>query len=152
MAKDIHLNSLDEDNRKFVPDEVFESKEIAKEVINDLIECYQNKEGPFIYAIIRKEDNKNIGYVQLVTIPEGWEIGYHIAKQYTGKGYATEAVNLYLDYLKNNTNIKVVYGVALLKNKASIKVLEKCGFNKYFEGIDLYQGNKREIVKTIKTL
>ena len=87
-----------------------------------------------------------------MTIPEGWEIGYHIAKQYTGKGYATEAVNLYLDYLKNNTNIKVVYGVALLENKASIKVLEKCGFNKYFEGIDLYQGNKREIVKTIKTL
>ena len=152
MAKDIHQNSLDEDNKRFVPDEVFETEEIAKEVINDLILSYQNKEGPFVYAIIRKEDMKNIGYVQLVNISEGWEIGYHIAKQYTGKGFATEAVNLYLDHLKNNTDIKEVYGVALLENKASLKVLNKCGFIKYFEGIDLYQGNKREIVKTIRKL
>ena len=25
MAEDVHLNSLDEDNRRFVPDEVFET-------------------------------------------------------------------------------------------------------------------------------
>ena len=29
MAEDVHLNSLDEDNRKFVPDEVFETIEDA---------------------------------------------------------------------------------------------------------------------------
>ena len=31
MAKDLHLNSLDEDNRRFVPDEVFETVEEAAE-------------------------------------------------------------------------------------------------------------------------
>ena len=29
MAQAVHLNSLDEDNRRFVPDEVFETVEAA---------------------------------------------------------------------------------------------------------------------------
>ena len=33
MAKDVHLNSLDEETRKYLPDEVFESIEEAKETI-----------------------------------------------------------------------------------------------------------------------
>ena len=36
--------------------EVFETLDITKEVVDDLIEAYKNKEGPFVYAIIRKED------------------------------------------------------------------------------------------------
>ena len=32
MCEAVHLNSLDEDNRRFVPDEVFETVEIAQEV------------------------------------------------------------------------------------------------------------------------
>ena len=31
MAEAVHLNSLDEDNRRFVPDEVFETVEEAAE-------------------------------------------------------------------------------------------------------------------------
>ena len=72
MYYDIHRNSLDEDNRRFVPDEVFETVEDAQEVVDQLIENYDSEDGPFVYAIIRKEDNKNIGYVQLVKIEEGW--------------------------------------------------------------------------------
>ena len=148
MSFDVHVNSLDEDNRRFVPDEVFETEEDAKEVINFIIESYDNPDGPFIYAILRKEDNKNIGYIQLVKIEEGWEIGYHIAKVYTGKGYATEAVKLFLKYLKENTDHKEIYGVALSANKASRRVLEKTGFKLYFEGVGPYQGQDREIIKT----
>ncbi len=152
MYEDVYRNSLDEDNRRFVPDEVFDSLEEASEVVDQIIKNYDNEDGPFVYAIIRKEGNANIGYVQLVKIEEGWEIGYHIAKIYTGNGYATEAVNLYLDYLKNNTDFKEIYGVALADNKASRRVLEKCGFKLFFEGNGMYQGNQREIIKTIKTM
>ncbi len=152
MAHDIWINSLDEDNRRFVPDEVFETLEDATNVVNALIESYQSKDGPFVYAIIRNSDNANIGYVQLVKIDEGWEIGYHIAKLYTNNGYATEAVNLFLNYLKNNTNLTEIYGVALADNKASRRVLEKCGFKLIFEGQGLYQGSNRMIIKTIKKL
>lgn len=152
MIYDIWANSLDDDNRRFVPDEVFESLEETYDVVNNLIESYQSEDGPFVYAIIRNNDNANIGYVQLVKIDEGWEIGYHIAKLYTNNGYATEAVNLFLDYLKNNTDLEEIYGVALAANKASRRVLEKCGFELIFEGQGLYQGNQRKIIKTIKKL
>ena len=33
MAQSVHLNSLDDDNRRFVPDEVFETVEAAAETI-----------------------------------------------------------------------------------------------------------------------
>lgn len=152
MYFDVHQNSLDEDNKKFVPDEVFETIEEAKEVVDFIIERYKSEDGPFIYAVIRKEDNKNIGYVQLIKIDDGWEIGYHIAKEYTSKGYATEAVSTFVEHLKQSTKLNEIIGIALACNKASRKVLEKCGFNLIFEGYGIYQGRKRKIIKTIKKI
>ena len=40
MAKAVYENSLDEDNRKFVPDEVFETEEDARETVEFLIGQY----------------------------------------------------------------------------------------------------------------
>ena len=84
MAMDVHKNSLDEDTRRFVPDEVFETLEDAKETVEFLMSQYGSTDGPLVYAVILKVDDTNIGYVQLVPIGEGkWEIGYHVAKAYT---------------------------------------------------------------------
>lgn len=152
MYFDIYQNSLDKDNRKYVPDEVFDCLEEASEVVNHIINAYGSEDGPFVYSVIRKKDNVNLGYVQLVKLEEGWEIGYHIAAIFTGNGYATEAVNLFIKYIQNNTNVKQIFGIALAANKASRRVLEKCGFELIYEGIGLYQGRKRKIVKTIKHL
>ena len=152
MYYDIYKNSQDDNNRKFVPDEVFNSLEETSEIVNQIINFYDSEDGPFVYAVIRKKDNINLGYVQLVKIEEGWEIGYHIAEIYTGNGYATEAANLFLDYIKNNTNFKQIIGIALAANKASRRVLEKCGFELIYEGSGLYQGRKRKIIKAIKHL
>ena len=75
MAMDVHKNSLDEDTRRFVPDEVFETLEDAEETLGFLISQYGSAEGPLVYAVITKDGNRNIGYVQLVPIGEGnWEI------------------------------------------------------------------------------
>ena len=152
MYYDVYKNSQDGNNRKFVPDEVFDSLEETSEVVNQIINCYDSEDGPFVYAVLKRKDNANLGYVQLIKIEEGWEIGYHIAEIYTGNGYATEAVNLFLDYIKNNTNLKQIIGIALVANKASRRVLEKCGFELIYEGTGLYQGRKRKTVKTIKPL
>ena len=119
MSEDVYRNSQDKNNRKFVPDEVFNSLEEASNVVDHIIASYEKEDGPFVYAVIRKKDNINLGYVQLVKIEEGWEIGYHIAEIYTGNGYATMAVNLFLKYLKENTDLKEIYGTALATNKAS---------------------------------
>lgn len=152
MYYDVFRNSQDEDNRKFVPDEVFETLEDASSVVDFIIQCYESKDGPFIYAVIRKEDHANMGYVQLIKIEDGWEIGYHIAKIYTGHGYATEAVKLFLEYLKKSTDLKEIIGIALASNKASRRVLEKAGFTLTFEGTGIYQGKRRKTIKSVKTL
>lgn len=152
MYYDVYKNSQDDNNRKYVPDEVFDSLEEASEVVNQIINSYDSEDGPFVYAVIRKKDSANLGYVQLVKIEEGWEIGYHIAEIYTGNGYATEAVNLFLNYIKNNTSLKQIIGIALAANKPSRRVLEKCGFEFLYEGNGLYQGRKRKIIKMIKRL
>ena len=148
MAQVVHENSLDEDNRKFVPDEVFETVDEARETIEFLMSQYDSEDGPLVYPVITKDDN-NIGYVQLVPIEEGWEIGYHVAKKYTGNGYATEAVMAFLPYIAERKALQVIWGICLKDNFASIKVMEKCGFENVFIGEGDYQGARREIVKNV---
>ena len=56
MAQAVHENSLDEDTRKFVPDEVFETLEDAEETIEFLMSQYGSFDGPLVYALLTKED------------------------------------------------------------------------------------------------
>ena len=46
MVMDVHKNSLDEDTRRSVPDEVFETIEDAKETIEFLMSQYGSADGP----------------------------------------------------------------------------------------------------------
>ena len=150
MAMDVHVNSLDEDTRRFVPDEVFETLEEAKDTVAFLMSQYGSADGPLVYATISKEGDKNIGYVQLVPIGDGkWEIGYHIAKPYTGKGYATEAVTAFLPIMAEQVGLNEVSGLRLLQNVASGRVLEKCGFETFFVGEGEYHDGVYEISKSV---
>ncbi len=153
MAYDVHVNSLDEDNRRFVPDEVFETVEEARKAVAFLMSQYGETDGPLAYPVLTKDGGENIGYVQLVPIGGGhWEIGYHIAKRYTGNGYATEAVSAFLPVMAERIGIREVAGICLSENAASKRVLLKCGFTPVFEGIGDYQGEKREIFRSVRKL
>lgn len=152
MVEAVHLNSLDEDNRKFNPNEVFETMEDAQDTVEFLMSVYENGEGPLVYPILLI-DGTNIGYVQAVPMDGGeWEIGYHIAKVYVGNGYATEAVKAFLPKIMKKLNIKEILGICVVENIASIKVLEKTGFTKEFEGMGIYQDEERKICKYIYKL
>ena len=152
MVEAVHLNSLDEDNKKFNPNEVFETAEDAQNIVEFLMSVYENGDGPLVYPVLLT-DGTNIGYVQAVPMNDGkWEIGYHISKIYTGNGYATEAVNAFLPKIMKKLNIKEILGICVAENVASIKVLEKTGFKKEFEGIGLFQEEERKICKYIYKL
>ncbi|MBR3038973.1 MAG: GNAT family N-acetyltransferase [Clostridia bacterium] len=147
MAEAVHLNSLDEDNRRFVPDEVFETVEDAAETVDFLMSQYGGTEGPLVYPVLLK-DGTNIGYVQAVPLDDGvWELGYHIAKAYTKKGYASEAVRAFLPVVMERLHLDTMLGVCLADNFASRRVMEKCGFVKCFEGVGPYQGAERPICR-----
>jgi len=148
MAETLQINSIDEDIKRFVPDEVFETIEDAKETLSYLISCYERKDSPLVYPIILNE-GRNIGYVQAVPLLEGWEIGYHIAKPFTGYGYASEAVGVFLPEIMQYLGIHHIFGICLAENIASSKVLEKCGFTLIFDGNDLYHGQMQHIYRYV---
>lgn len=150
MAKAVHLGSLDEDTRRFLPDEVFETEAIAAEVIADLMECYSGTEGPFVHPMLA--DGVYAGYVQLVPIESGWEIGYHVVKDMTGRGYATEAVQAFLPVMMDKLSLTSVAGICDAENAASIRVLEKCGFTRVFEGVAQYHSEMKPVVKMTYTI
>lgn len=147
MAEAVHLNSLDEDNRRFVPDEVFETVEDAADTVGFLMGVYENGDGPLVYPALLK-DGTCIGYVQAVPLDDGnWEVGYHIGGKYARQGYATEAVKAFLPVIMPKLGIRRIAGICLSENRASVKVMERCGFVKEFEGVGPYQGEDREICK-----
>jgi RimJ/RimL family protein N-acetyltransferase len=152
MAEAVHLNSLDEDNRRFVPDEVFETVEEAADTVGFLMGVYENGDGPLVYPVLLK-DGTYIGYVQAVPFDDGtWEIGYHIGGNFTKQGYASEAVKAFLPVIMKQIGITEIAGICLADNKASVKVMERCGFVKEFEGLGPYQGEERPICRFSFTL
>lgn len=56
------------------------------------------------------------------------EIGYGILEEYQGKGYATEAVGAVTAWAFRHPGIKAVEAEAAPENRASQRVLQKCGF------------------------
>ena len=137
MAESTHKNSLDEDNRRFVPDEVFETVAEAHAVIDAIVSFYSQEGAPQIYAVHLK-DGRHIGHVQAVPLPgeqDAWEIGFHIAKPYTGQGCATEAVKAFLPVIMEHLGITQIYGIIHADNVASRRVLEKCGFVLEYEDV-----------------
>ena len=152
MAEAVHLNSLDEGNRRFVPDEVFETVEEAADTVGFLMGVYENGDGPLVFPALLK-DGTYIGYVQAVPFDDGtWEVGYHISANYTKHGYATEAVKAFLPVIMLKLGIRKIAGICLADNRASVKVMERCGFVKEFEGVGPYQGEERNICKFVFSL
>ena len=146
MVESVHLNSLDEETRRFVPDEVFESTEEAREVLEFLISAYESTSGPFVYPILLR-DRRNIGYVQAVPIKDGYEVGYHMAEAHRGNGYTSEALKAFLPVIMEKLKIQSIYGICHAENTPSHRVLEKAGFTLEYKGIASYQGKTQEIVK-----
>ena len=144
MAGDILRNSQDEDNRRFVPDEVFDTLEEASGVVAFLMEAGRTPDGPFLYPVLLR-DGTNIGYVQACIAEHGWEVGYHIALPYTGHGYATEALGAFLPWIVDKLGISCIDGIVLEENVASQRVLEKCGFVLEYKGQAAYQGQTRAV-------
>lgn len=151
MAECVHLNSLDEDNRRFVPDEVFETTQEALDTIQFLIGCYKGTDGPYVYPVLLKT-GEYIGYVQAVAIGNEWEVGYHIATNFRGNGYATEALMAFIPIIMKQISIKQIWGLCHGDNLASRRVLEKCSFRLNFCGKGIYVGQEQKICRYLYQL
>lgn len=150
MARRLHELSIESDNRRYLPDEVFESEEEAQSAIKTLMDFYSGG-GPIVCPVLFRAEL--IGHVEAAPLSDGeWEIGYHIGKDYTGRGFAAEAVEAFAPYIMNRLGIGRIFGICRAENLPSRRVLEKCGFTLEFDGMGAYQGMKTLIARYCRTV
>ena len=81
------------------------------------------------WAVEEKESGKFIGRLGFLN-PEGWPgfaIGWTLAREAWGKGYATEGARRALDYAFHDLNKDHVISLIHPENKNSIRVAERLG-------------------------
>lgn len=111
-----------------------ESKRVLKMFIKEK-ECW---------AVVEKKSGKLIGNFGLHkdtrrNNPQSRRISYAYAEEFWGKGYATEAMKRVLKFaFEENSDIAIIEIYHYPFNKASKRVIEKCGFT--------YEGIRREAV------
>lgn len=91
----------------------------------------------YSFGIFLAEGGELVGNVALTGVIRGalqsCFIGYYLDRLQNGKGYATEAVSLAVDYAFGTLKLHRIEAGVMPHNLRSMRVLEKCGFSK--EGI-----------------
>jgi ribosomal-protein-alanine N-acetyltransferase len=131
---------------------IMQNKEYKKHYLNRLLLKTKKQAEDYIRGVKREEEK---GKVYCFTIYYGKEkagildlykinnkdkrsaIGYGVAYEFWGKGIATKAVKLGLDFLKKK-GLHTIEATIDPKNEASCKVLEKTGFEKIGTAKDYY--------------
>lgn len=109
----------------FLPLFTLESKEEAKQYLNDAyLKNYKNIIG-FHYAVCLRQDNIPIGYVN-VADNESYDLGYGLKTEYWNKGIITEASNAIIQKIKT-TSIRYITATHDINNPASGMVMKKIG-------------------------
>ncbi len=101
-----------------------------------------------LFAIRLKETGKLIGIILYFDESDGTcEIGYGVGSAHWRKGYATEAVKRFLDWLFDEKGMKTVCASYFTGNDASRRVMEKCGmtYSRFSEKELEYLGKMRDL-------
>jgi RimJ/RimL family protein N-acetyltransferase len=106
------------------------SEEATRALWRRLMDEFYPKGIKTIWAVLAKEDRRFVAYASMRPRPDNNsenEIGYILPRGEWGKGYATEIAKKLVEIGFNELGWKVLYATVDIENKASIKVLEKCG-------------------------
>ena len=110
---------------KYMPDPNYKSGAEIAEILEDDPNC------PVYYFVAFR-----IGFDEIIgTCSLGFEnaeadeysIGYNVKKDYYGNGYAAEMVHALIDFARK-LGIRSITAPVAKENKASNRVMEKCGF------------------------
>lgn len=90
------------------------------------------EEGSVQLGVELKETGEVIGEVFVYDIEDERiaMIGYRIGKPWQGRGFAVEASMAVIDWLFENTQLDRLQTFVDIRNIASCRVIEKCGFTK----------------------
>ena len=118
---------------RFLGNNPIKSIEQVRDSIEFILRQY-TENGIGRWATIEKATGQLIGWSGLKFIREinnnridYYDVGYRLIPKIWGKGYATESCKAALKYGFNTMHLQEIIGTANEENKASIRVLEKCG-------------------------
>jgi len=126
-AEDFYNLNSDPEVIKYTGDDAFEGVEATRDFLSKYDHFQKYKMGR--WAVVLKENEQILGWCGLKFHPEEdfVDLGFRIFQDQWGKGYATEASKLSLDYGFQLLGLESVVGRADVRNEASIRVLEKLG-------------------------
>ncbi len=101
---------------------------------------HQERYGYSLWATELRASNQLIGFIGLTTIE--WEapftpaveIGWRLASPFWENGYATEGAKATLNYGFNHCSLTKIISFTVPANKRSIRVMEKIGMKRDFQG------------------
>ena len=125
----IYVTSKEEMENLISSQKIKALKNAYEEMLNGCLKHPTQWNWYAIWMIVLK-DGTHVGELCFKGIDEKGvtEIGYGISAKHQKKGYATEAVKAAVDWALKQANITAVEAESEIGNKASIHVLEKCGF------------------------
>ena len=130
-AQRLYENHLEDEMKKWFPNESYADMEETLGAIDFYVDCVNAGKLPYVLAIESKETCELIGDTGVSEV-EGKEneveVGYMISNKYSGRGYATEVLTALTDYIVSTFGTKVLYGRVIKGNDASVRVLEKSGY------------------------
>ena len=117
----------------YLPTYLIEQQHDAHTVIRMLYDdCIRAKDS-LILGIFLKDRMQFCGLAEFYDFRDNIHqtcIGYRLAKEFWGRGIASEVVKLMVDHLYNETDIEIITASTMIENGASEHVLEKNGFLK----------------------
>lgn len=126
-AREIFAMRSDADVMRFIREP---QKNIGESIdwINLVSSRWRSEKTGFCAMIERKTENF-VGWCGVWRLQETGEteIGYAVAKDFWGKGFAAEAARRFLEYAFAELDADKVVAVAQPENAASIRVMEKIG-------------------------
>ncbi len=110
------------------------SRLVVDHLLSNVHYCkYDMKEYSILYYAIKDKNNQIIGSVSIYDDEyikqDVIEIGIFIDQKNAGQGFATEAVNTIINFIKNNSQIKKIKWICNMHNIASVKIANKCDFS-----------------------
>lgn len=121
----------------YIQDVFAASRNESEENLRNAIEDIGNPKRTKVYLVIETKQGDyvgGIGYTVSAHNPAGKrvEIGYFTYPVFWKLGYVTEALKELMKYAFCNDSVYRIDGTCVAENKASQRVMEKCGF--IFEG------------------
>ena len=101
-----------------------------------------------LFAVRLKDSGRLIGIILYFDVKDdSCVIGYGLGSEYWGRGFATEAVKRFIDYLFNDKGFHKVNASFFSGNEASKRVMEKNGmrFSRFSEKELEYLGEERDL-------